>query len=520
MSAIDRAELDIAFEGIRRSGPDRPLGRSPNAPVLQTAPPIHETATASKPGSVSQPVSNGQREAFLQSFRTATPLVVGDMVALAISGVAAALMLRLVDPHVTAVVRPMSVVLCLLTVAYWVCGLYSALGASPVLELRQIIQVNTIGFLAAAIGGILAPPLPWWCMGAWVLSVAAVPFGRATVRRWCARTNWWGHPTLIISSGKNADGVVLALLRAPTSGFRPVAVTDPKSECRSALLPVVNDETTLEALIRQKAIRYAVVCAPQLSNADVGELFARYGALIPHLVFLSDVPDLPSLWGTSRTCGRLTGLEMRNSRMLPRLWAVKRIIDVIVASTALVLGMPLLIAIALAVKFTSRGRLFYGHSRIGFGGHWFMAWKFRTMHPDGDAVLAAYLKRHPEACDEWERDHKLRNDPRVTPIGRILRKLSFDELPQIWNVLKGEMSLVGPRPIVAKEVAKYGTVFKKYSAVKPGITGMWQVSGRSETTYDERVRLDEYYVANWSPWLDIYILAKTVIILVRRRGAY
>ena len=149
-----------------------------------------------------------------------------------------------------------------------------------------------------------------------------------------------------------------------------------------------------------------------------------------------------------------------------------------------------------------------------------MAWKFRTMHPDGDAVLAAYLKKHPEACEEWERDHKLKNDPRVTPIGKILRSLSLDELPQIWNVIKGEMSLVGPRPIVAKEVAKYGSVFSKYSAVKPGITGMWQVSGRSETTYDERVRLDEYYVANWSPWLDIYILAKTVIILARRRGAY
>jgi Undecaprenyl-phosphate galactose phosphotransferase WbaP len=414
----------------------------------------------------------------------------------------------------------MGVVLCLLTLAYWVCGLYSALGASPVLELRQIIQINTIGFLAAAIGGVLAPPLPWWCMGAWVLSVAAVPFCRATVRRWCCRASWWGHPTLVISSGKNADAVVLALLRAPTSGFRPVAVTDPRSECRSALMPVVNDPNALEALVRGKAIRYAVVCAPELTHATVGELFSRYGTLIPHLVVLSDVADLPTLWGTSRTCGRLNGVEMRNSRMLPRLWAVKRMIDVVVAFAALVFAMPLLVLIALAVKLTSRGPLFYGHSRIGYCGQWFMAWKFRTMHPNGDAVLAAHLNKNPKACEEWERDHKLKNDPRVTPIGKTLRSLSLDELPQLWNVLKGEMSLVGPRPIVATEVVKYANSFKKYSVVKPGITGMWQVSGRSETTYDERVRLDEYYVANWSPWLDIYILAKTVIILARRRGAY
>ena len=206
--------------------------------------------------------------------------------------------------------------------------------------------------------------------------------------------------------------------------------------------------------------------------------------------------------------------------MLPRLWVVKRMIDVLVAFAALVFGMPLLVLIALAVKLTSRGPLFYGHSRIGYGGQWFMAWKFRTMHPNGDAVLAAHLKKYPKAGEEWERDHKLKNDPRVTPIGKTLRSLSLDELPQLWNVLKGEMSLVGPRPIVATEVVKYGNSFKKYSVVKPGITGMWQVSGRSETTYDERVRLDEYYVANWSPWLDIYILAKTVIILTRRRGAY
>jgi Undecaprenyl-phosphate galactose phosphotransferase WbaP len=285
-------------------------------------------------------------------------------------------------------------------------------------------------------------------------------------------------------------------------------------------MPVVNDAASLELLVWEKGIRYAVICAPELSTSAVGELFAKYAGLIPHLIVLSDTPDLPSLFGSSRSCGRLTGLEMRNRRMLPRLWVLKRIVDVLVSLVALLMSLPALVVIAVGIKLTSHGPLFFGHKRIGYGGDWFKAWKFRTMHPNGDTVLKDYLQKHPEAREEWERDHKLKDDPRVTSIGKILRRLSLDELPQIWNVLKGEMSLVGPRPIVADEVSKYGNVFRKYSAVKPGITGMWQVSGRSEISYDERVRLDEYYVANWSPWLDIFILCKTVIILLRRRGAY
>jgi Undecaprenyl-phosphate galactose phosphotransferase WbaP len=179
-----------------------------------------------------------------------------------------------------------------------------------------------------------------------------------------------------------------------------------------------------------------------------------------------------------------------------------------------------MLAIALAIKLTSDGPILFGHRRLGFQGRWFSAWKFRTMHPNGDSVLREYLEQHSEARDEWERDHKLRNDPRITWIGKFLRQSSLDELPQIWNVLRGEMSLVGPRPIVAKEVSKYGNVFKKYAAVKPGITGMWQVSGRNEVSYEERVKLDEFYIANWSPWLDVFILAKTIIVLIRRDGAY
>jgi lipopolysaccharide/colanic/teichoic acid biosynthesis glycosyltransferase len=142
------------------------------------------------------------------------------------------------------------------------------------------------------------------------------------------------------------------------------------------------------------------------------------------------------------------------------------------------------------------------------------------MVPDADAVLTKYLETHPELKEEWLRDQKLRNDPRITRTGRFLRKTSLDELPQLWNVLRGEMSLVGPRPIVEAEIERYGANFALYTRVLPGLTGLWQVSGRNDTTYPERVALDSYYVRNWSVWLDLYILARTVWVVLAGKGAY
>jgi lipopolysaccharide/colanic/teichoic acid biosynthesis glycosyltransferase len=142
------------------------------------------------------------------------------------------------------------------------------------------------------------------------------------------------------------------------------------------------------------------------------------------------------------------------------------------------------------------------------------------MRRDSDEILKKVLETDPQARQEWEQDHKLKNDPRVTRLGKFLRKSSLDEIPQLWNVLMGEMSLVGPRPIVNDEVAKYGKIYRLYSQVPPGITGLWQISGRNNTTYEERVLLDDFYVRNWSPWLDVYVLARTVYTILRRDGAY
>ena len=198
---------------------------------------------------------------------------------------------------------------------------------------------------------------------------------------------------------------------------------------------------------------------------------------------------------------------------------VKRVFDFLGALVLCTLAMPVLVAVALVVKLDSRGPVFYGHTRIGKGGRPFRAWKFRSMVANSDEVLKAHLMRNPLAKAEWKAKHKLRRDPRVTRIGGLLRRSSLDELPQFWNVLVGEMSLVGPRPIIQEERQHYREAIVLYESVLPGLSGLWQVSSRSDTTYEERVRLDTHYIFNWSLWLDLWILLRTLPALLFGRGA-
>jgi exopolysaccharide production protein ExoY len=198
---------------------------------------------------------------------------------------------------------------------------------------------------------------------------------------------------------------------------------------------------------------------------------------------------------------------------------LKRGFDVVAGLLLLIGFAPLLLILALAVSWDG-GPALFGHRRIGTGGRPFKCWKFRSMVVDAEAALARTLASDPQARLEWERDFKLRNDPRVTRLGRFLRKSSLDELPQLFSVITGEMSLIGPRPIVADEVPRYGAGFADYAACRPGITGLWQVSGRNDIDYAERVAIDRRYARSWSFAGDMSILVRTVGVVLRRNGAY
>ena len=201
--------------------------------------------------------------------------------------------------------------------------------------------------------------------------------------------------------------------------------------------------------------------------------------------------------------------------------AIKRSMDLSLSLLLVLLLSPVFALIALAVKLSSPGPIIFKQKRVGYRGRPFYVYKFRTMYIDAEERLKDLLERDPAAREEWNKHYKLKNDPRITPIGKFLRRYSLDELPQLFNVLKGEMSLVGPRPVKEEELKKYyGEYAQFYMMVLPGITGLWQVSGRSNLNYEDRVKLDTWYVLNWSLWLDLTILLKTPIVVLKKEGAY
>jgi exopolysaccharide production protein ExoY len=198
----------------------------------------------------------------------------------------------------------------------------------------------------------------------------------------------------------------------------------------------------------------------------------------------------------------------------------KRVFDVVFSSIFILITLPLFIAAAISIKLCDGGPIFFSHRRVGFSARPFDCLKFRTMAVDADAKLAQCLATNRNLAAEWAATRKLKKDPRLIAVGEILRKTSVDELPQLFNILRGEMSLVGPRPVVADELSYYGGDAKLYLSVKPGLTGAWQISGRSDTSYETRVKLDKDYCVNWSMLADILIIIKTVPVVIFCRGSY
>lgn len=216
-----------------------------------------------------------------------------------------------------------------------------------------------------------------------------------------------------------------------------------------------------------------------------------------------------------------TTLIFSKDEQLVKDYPFKRIFDIVFSLFAFTLGFPIFFLTALAVRFSSTGKIIYSHERIGIHGKPFHCYKFRTMYPDADLRLKEILASNPELQEEWEKNHKLKNDPRITRVGAFLRKTSLDELPQFWNVLRGDLSVVGPRPRVKSEVQKYfGARAPLLLSVRPGLTGIWQVSGRSNTSYESRLLMDEEYIQKQSLLFDLKLILKTIPAMIFSRGAY
>ena len=284
-------------------------------------------------------------------------------------------------------------------------------------------------------------------------------------------------------------------------------------------VPLVGDLSLAPILADRLNIPYAVLAMPGLGSQKLLQIVERIGGKFTHLLIIPDLFGFATMGVPAKSLGGILGVEVRQQLLLPGPRLAKRIMDTALTLTGVLFILPFLLIIAALVKLDSKGPLFYTQKRLGKDGTYFDAYKFRTMHGDGEARLKAILDADPALKAEYDIYHKLKKDPRVTRVGRILRKFSLDEFPQLLNVIKGDMSLVGPRPYIEREVNEMGGQEKIILRAPPGMTGMWQVSDRAAMPFAQRVQIDVYYVRNWSPWLDIHILAKTFGVVVRGTGS-
>jgi Undecaprenyl-phosphate galactose phosphotransferase WbaP len=259
---------------------------------------------------------------------------------------------------------------------------------------------------------------------------------------------------------------------------------------------------------------------PGLHRQELLSLIERYGQCFGHLIVIPNLIGMTSLGICAREVGGIIGLEVSQQLLRPSARFAKRSLDLLFAA---LLSLPVAFVVATAallIMAEDGGPPFYANERLGRAGRKFKVWKLRSMRVDGDEFLNQYLSTHPMEARQWQTAQKLTNDPRVTRVGRIIRKTSIDELPQFLNVLTGEMSIVGPRPIQVGQAEMYGPGLRLYKQVRPGITGLWQISGRNRLSFAERAKLDKYVIQNWSVWLDIYILARTAKAVISADGAY
>ncbi len=417
----------------------------------------------------------------------------------------------------------------------------------------------------------------WWATGA-----VFVPFSRALARHWFARKPWYGHPVVVLGAAKTGRLIVRALQAQPERGLKPVFMLDddlrkqgtlrasitndmlhvqsmsvsshgllsestmraaqdlmsgldaradegippsepPGSRARGMFaevegVPVVGDLSLAPVLSQRLKIRYAVLAMPGVDSNRLLRLTERVGGFFTHILIIPDLFGFGSLGVPAKEVGGVLGIEVRQQLLLRGPQLAKRALDLVLTILGGIAISPVIFTIATLIAFDSKGPVLYWQKRLGRDGRQFMAAKFRTMHGDGEARLRALLDADPALKAEYEEFHKLNRDPRVTRVGRVLRKYSLDELPQLWNVFRGQMSLVGPRPYLEREVQDMEGQEAVILRAMPGMTGMWQVTDRNTTGFPERLKMDVYYVRNWSPWLDVYLLARTILVVVKGTG--
>ena len=348
--------------------------------------------------------------------------------------------------------------------------------------------------------------------------------GRQLLIKTCRRLNLMKEAVVFIGAGKTTQKIIDFTKNNNCFGINVAGLFDetPKIKDITEKYHTFRDLEETKDYIQRYKIRTVIIAVPSMEKERLLNLIEDLQPIVRNLMFVPNIVGMPvfNLEVKRLYENNMVLLGIKNNLAKKTNRRIKRIFDIVFSLMSMIVILPVSFIVMACIMIESPGASpIFKHYRVGKSGKLFPCYKFRSMVQNAQEKLKEYLQENPKAQQEWQANFKLKNDPRITKIGKFIRKTSIDELPQFINVLKGEMSWVGPRPIIKDEVHYYGKNIQDYYSVLPGITGMWQVNGRSETSYDERVKLDVWYIRNWSVWIDIVLLIKTFKVVINRKGA-
>ncbi|MDX1419712.1 MAG: undecaprenyl-phosphate galactose phosphotransferase WbaP [Rubricoccaceae bacterium] len=408
-------------------------------------------------------------------------------------------------------------------------GLYSVFPMPPVKEVRAIAVVLGVAAAFLAVAALTTVPTPSAAIPVLVtlgvgfgLAAFAVPTARLTARALCAAKPWWGCQAVVLGHSEAGRDLIRTLREQPELGLAPAVLledtpAEPGEEVEG--VPVAGPLAVASRYATERRVPYAIVAMPEAGRERIIEVVDRYTRHFERVLVIPNLRGLTSLWVQARDLDGTLGLEIRHRLLVRWRQRLKRAVDLMIVLAAAPVVLTAGLLIAALIRLDSPGPVLFRQERLGRGGRCFTLFKFRSMHVGADALLRDLLAQDEAAREEYARYAKLQDDPRVTRVGRWIRKTSLDELPQLLNVLLGEMSLVGPRAYLPAELERMQGRERTILRVRPGVTGLWQVSGRNRISFEGRLDLDIRYIRDWSVSLDLYLLARTVPVVLTGHGA-
>ncbi len=416
------------------------------------------------------------------------------------------------------------VIVPLFMMAFYARGLYPGFGIDVIDEIRNIFYTSSI--IYGLMAGLTFFINDFWdfsrlsFMMSWAITFLTVPLGRSFIKKMFCDKSWWGIPVIIIGAGNAGKEVIMSLRKHKKLGLRPIVAVDDNVDTWGYIegIPVIGGLDVIPDLQKKLKVEQSIIAMPKVQSEVQRKIIMKYSKHFENTIVIPNLFGISTLWVSTKEFGGLLGLEVKQTLMKRSARIQKRLFDITLSSMLTLMALPVIGVVSALIWLDSKGKILFKQTRMGIHDGRFKIVKFRTMHTDAEERLDELLEKNPELKAEYEIYHKLNDDPRLTRIGKFLRKFSLDELPQFWNVVKGEMSLIGPRAYIPWEKIKMGGNDEMILQVKPGISGLWQVTDRNESSFEERIMIDIYYIRNWSMFLDLYILARTISVVFSGKG--